>query len=427
MLPVILAAVLGVCDLGRVFSTPDAWKISSVDFAVEYQSDGFEFASQKRDIVNCLRRGGCTWHGLEVWEARVYFSGAEAKRVEMSLYNRGDDGEGEGLDSKGLARLLSEIAAKAQPKGKIGSNPSKKKLHTGGYQFTKSFDKGVNNVELVWGTDGVKAKTMTADYVRVTMYPKGGAKPKRTARAGVAGSVSAAKVKSNLRKNEQGDVWVDNVPMVDQGQKGYCAAATSERLLRYYGFNIDEHEIAQLAGTTATGGTSISEMIEAVRAVGSKCRLGFQSVVSMSSGVGSIEKDIEEYNEAVKGTGEKELVMGDFISGNIIHVGEINAAMKPKVLKKMRMKDSRYKKFLAGVKTQIDKGIPLFWGVTLGKFPEPGIPQNAGGHIRLIVGYNTKTSEILYSDSWGAGHELKRMPQDWAFTITHDLFFLRPL
>jgi hypothetical protein len=93
----------------------------------------------------------------------------------------------------------------------------------------------------------------------------------------------------------------------------------------------------------------------------------------------------------------------------------------------MRIKDSRYKKFLAGVKTQIDKGIPLFWGVTLGKFPEPGIPQNAGGHIRLIVGYNAKTSEILYSDSWGAGHELKRMPQDWAFTITHDLFFLRPL
>lgn len=427
MFAVITAALLGVCDLGRIFSTADSWKISSVDFAVEYQQDGFGFASQKRDIVNCLRRGGCTWHGLEVWEARVYFSGAEAKRVEMSMYNRGDDGEGEGLDSKGLARLLSEIAAKAQPKGKIGSNPSKKKLHNGGYQFTKCFDKGANNVELVWGTDGVKAKTMTADYVRVTMYPKGGGRPKRAARAGVPGAVSAAKVKGNLRRNEQGDVWVDNVPMVDQGQKGYCAAATSERLLRYYGFNIDEHEIAQLAGTTAKGGTSISEMIGAVRAVGSKCRLGFQSVVSMSSGVGSIEKDIEEYNEAAKSMGEKNLVMDDYISGNVIHVGEINAAMKPKVLKKMRMKDSRYRKFLSGVKTQIDKGIPLFWGVTLGKFPEPGIPQNAGGHIRLIVGYNAKTSEILYSDSWGAGHELKRMPQDWAFTITHDLFFLRPL
>ena len=193
MLPVILAAVLGVCDLGRVFSTPDAWKISSVDFAVEYQSDGFEFASQKRDIVNCLRRGGCFWYGLEVWEARVYFAGSEAVRVEMSLYNRGDDSSEDGLESQGLKNLLSEVAARAQPKGKIGANPSKKKLHTGGYQFTKSFDKGANNVELVWGTDGVKAKTMTADYVRVTMYPKGGAKPKRTARAGVAGSVSAAR------------------------------------------------------------------------------------------------------------------------------------------------------------------------------------------------------------------------------------------
>jgi hypothetical protein len=47
--------------------------------------------------------------------------------------------------------------------------------------------------------------------------------------------------------------------------------------------------------------------------------------------------------------------------------------------------------------------------------------------MRLIIGYNQKKKEILYSDTWGAGHELKRMPEDWAFTITHDAFFLRPL
>ena len=110
--------------------------------------------------------------------------------------------------------------------------------------------------------------------------------------------------------------------------------------------------------------------------------------------------------------------------------------MKPKVVKKMRMKDFRYKKFMTGVKTQVDQGIPVFWGVTLGMFPEPGLPQAAGGHMRLIIGYverkdqktkKTEIKEILYTDSWGAGHELKRMPADWAFAITHDAFFLKPL
>ena len=215
--------------------------------------------------------------------------------------------------------------------------------------------------------------------------------------------------------------------MVDQGQKGYCAAATSERVLRYYGHDVDEHEIAQSAGTTAQGGTSVSEMKETVRNVGSKCRLGFSDVVSMSGSVGDIEEEVEQYNKAAKSEGEPALSMSNYMRGNTIMVGELHDAMKPKVLKKMRMKDSRYKKFLTGVKTQVDQGIPVFWGVTLGMFPEPGLPQASGGHMRLIIGYNLKTHEILYSDSWGAGHELKRMPEDWAFAITHDAFFLKPL
>ena len=76
---------------------------------------------------------------------------------------------------------------------------------------------------------------------------------------------------------------------------------------------------------------------------------------------------------------------------------------------------------------QIDKGIPLFWGVTLGTYPEPEIPQSKGGHMRLIIGYNDKKREILYTDSWGAGHELKRMPADWAWTISHCLMYMKPL
>jgi len=426
MFALIIPLLLSACDLGTHFAKPDAWTESAVDFAVEFQKDGFGFASQKRDIVNCMKRGACTWHGIEVWEARIYYGAEGATRVEMSLYNRGDDRGSDGLGADALKALLDRIAEKAQPGGKIGSNPEKKKLKNGGFQMSKSWNKGDYAVDLAWGVDGAKAKDLTADFVRVTIYPKGGAKPKTAAKAG-GGIVSKTNAKKNVRKNAEGDVWVDNVPMVDQGQKGYCAAATSERILRYYGFAIDEHEIAQMAGTTARGGTSIHEMVETIRAVGSKCRLGFSSIVSMTTDFRSIEKDLEQYNKTAKGEGESPIAMSSFMSGNTVNVGAMLAAMKPKVVKKMRMKDSRYKKFLAGVKAQVDQGIPVFWGVMLGMFPEPGLPQAGGGHIRIVIGYNAKTREILYTDSWGAGHELKRMPEDWAFAITHEAFFLKPL
>ena len=426
MFALIVPLLFAACDLGDIFSKEEAWSESAVDFAVEHQSDGFGFASQKRDIVNCMRRGSCTWFGLDVWEARIYYTADGASRLEMSLYNRGDDKSTAGLAGDELKSLLDAIAEKAQPGGKIGSNPEKKKLRNGGYQLFKSWNKGDNNVELAWGVSGAKAKDQTADFVRVTVYPKGAKRP-RSATKSTPGIVSRTKVKANVKKNAEGDVWIDNVPMVDQGQKGYCAAATSERVLRYYGFDIDEHEIAQSAGTSASAGTTIAGMKETVRTVGSKCRLGYQEIVSMTTSFDAIAKDLEQYNKAAKAEGEPTLSMASFTHGNMVNVGEMQAAMKPKVIKKMRMKDARFKKFTAGVKAAVDQGIPVIWGVMLGIFPEPGLPQANGGHMRIIIGYNQKTHEILYTDSWGAGHELKRMPEDWAFAISNDVFFLKPL
>jgi hypothetical protein len=102
-------------------------------------------------------------------------------------------------------------------------------------------------------------------------------------------------------------------------------------------------------------------------------------------------------------------------------------AMDAKVLKAMSMRDkSGYGKFIKGIREQTKRGVPLFWSVRLGLYPESGIPQNAGGHMRLIIGYNQEKGEVIYTDSWGAGHERKYMPDDWAWTITHNLFYLNP-
>jgi hypothetical protein len=75
----------------------------------------------------------------------------------------------------------------------------------------------------------------------------------------------------------------------------------------------------------------------------------------------------------------------------------------------------------------IEKGVPLMWSVQLGLFKEGDLPQSFGGHMRLIIGYNPKTSEVLFSDSWGAAHALKRMPMDEARTMTTGLYYIEPM
>ena len=88
---------------------------------------------------------------------------------------------------------------------------------------------------------------------------------------------------------------------------------------------------------------------------------------------------------------------------------------------------SGYGKFQRGIAGLIDQGVPAMWGVMLGLLPEPEIPQASGGHMRLIIGYNLKTNEILYTDSWGAEHALKRMPIANAYAMTTGLYYMEPM
>ena len=420
-----VSLMLAACDLGEYFSDKSAWEESAVDFAVDHAKDGFTFASQKRDAVNCLRRGGSTWHGMEAYESRIYYGPDGAKRVEISLYNKGDDKSGVPMREDDLEALLKEVASKVEPTGKIG-RPERRKLKTGGLAYVRSWPNCDPAVELAWGVSGSSSKTRVVEYVRIVLTPRGSSKSAAASKP-VSGTVAKANAKARVARNPDGDVSIRDVPMVDQGQKGYCAVATAERVMRYYGNMVDEHELAQMAKSSAEGGTTMVDMIETVRLVGSKHRLGYSEIVRMVSSADDLMKEVEAYNKAAKSEKAEPISIDDFIEGNRIDVAAMREAMKPKVLKKMRVKDGRYRKFLSGVKTQVDNGVPVFWGVTLGIFPEPGLPQTSGGHIRLIIGYNSARKEILYTDSWGAGHELKRMPEDWAFAITHSAFYLKPL
>lgn len=389
----LFALFLAALDLAPEFAKDEVWTRSPANYSVY------------------AKHGQFVWRDFKVWDLRMVPGGRGIERVEMSLYNRGDD-QGAGMT---MAEFKT-LAAKIFPNLEISRVP-KRKVKSGAYQYEYSDPKAKPPMELGWGVDGDQV-----EYVRLAILDPNAPKARK-----VQGQAAKAKVAANVRREESGDVWIEGIPMVNQGEKGYCAVATCERVLRYYGSTVDEHELAQMAGTSAKEGTSLKAMKAVASEISAKYRLGYNDIFAMGWDVRALEKEVEAYNKAAKSMKRAQIDLSRYYVGGMVMGNRALEAMEPEVILKMRTKDARFAKFKKDVKARIDQGIPVCWSVRLGIFPEPDIPQASGGHMRLIIGYNQKTGELIYSDSWGRGHEKKRMDAGKAFAVTTSAFALKPL
>ena len=86
-------------------------------------------------------------------------------------------------------------------------------------------------------------------------------------------TASTKEVKKNVKKDEEGFTYIDGIPMVDQGQKGYCVVATAGRIVRYYGLDMTQHDFAQLASSDSKNGTHIEQLMTMFKEINNKLRL----------------------------------------------------------------------------------------------------------------------------------------------------------
>jgi hypothetical protein len=223
----------------------------------------------------------------------------------------------------------------------------------------------------------------------------------RVSRKGAAGGLAAAMLASrggaavklsdlpkNVVKEEDGSVLVTGLPMVDQGNKGYCVVASVQRLFEYFGIGADMHQIAAVSGADPEKGTSTMAMAQELDKIDYRFKTRLKILGMTAQRVGFVQ------------------VERDFVVGRPID----EAA------------------FMKMVRTYVNNGLPLLWSLELGLFKEePDLnPQAAGGHMRIITGYNDKDQSIIFSDSWGAGHERKRMNMSEGYQATRGLFALQP-
>ena len=196
----------------------------------------------------------------------------------------------------------------------------------------------------------------------------------------------------NIVTNDNGDVLISNIPMVNQGPKGYCVPATFERYLRYLQIPADMYILAMAGQTSVGGGTSLSNIIEAIK-----------------SYAASHNRSMKELKDEIE---------------------------------------------VRSVKKYIDKGLPLIW--TMYSSPKYNdfvnerskaradtdnwkawkdrskdearsmnlVKDVFAAHACMIIGYNKDTAEIAVSDSWGPSFAVRWVPATQAEQVSQGTLHL---
>lgn len=390
------------------------WTMDRDEVMAKAQPWRFVWTSIARDSARSARPD-LEYHGFRVWEAVLWCGSNGVRNVVLSLYNRGDGGI---IRMESFTQLVQQVSSVLTTHTNVKPVSKDISRSAGIPKQTLTWTLDSRIYQLEWSASAYRERTASAtlpEYLRLTLRPAGTAAP-----AGTTAVSGLALVKKAVQKLPNGDVWLNDVPMVDQGDKGYCAAAVTERVLKYYGTAYDEHEAAQIFSTFA--GTDPETMKKALRRVSMALRIKLNVIEDTS--VDNFFQGVNAYNTVAKKKKQPEILLP---RQGAISAAEVYRAMDPDLYVESKTKNAApVGRFKDKVSQSISRKVPLIWGVILGMVKEPDIPQAFGGHMRLIIGYNDKTREILYSDSWGAGHELKRMPLDRAFAITTGLFSIEP-
>ena len=387
------------CPLDALAEIPTNWKMTQDEFEKKFTKENapyYKWLTKDRTRAKIARRFYSNveldlslFDGeVQVEEAIVDFAGGTLNLISFSIYNRGD---GRNITEEDFTASFT-ASGKAMSKS-LAVKPNRKDANLTSGLLTAGFSwfSPENGIALLEHND----KALSGgdrEFLRL-----------RIARPNAEGSLAASMTHSrggaavkmgdlqdNVVKDDNGDVYLSNMPMVDQGDKGYCVVASTQRVFEYYGIGADMHQIAQVTDANPDSGTSSHLMASALDRIDYRFKTRLEII-----GMG--------------------------------HDGALNEPIKKR--------DTYYvgkpvdeKKFLKEVRSYINSGLPLLWSLNLGLYPEePKLSEQvSGGHMRLIIGYNDKTEEIIFSDSWGFGHEMKRISMSNAYKASTGVFVLKP-
>ena len=378
------------CDLDPLFDIPAVYALTPEALEAWFptpanmkENPRFKWLTQSKDRAIFQRRPytnitvdlSLLKGSVPVEEVIVDFANGRLNGITFSVYNRGDAGPISAEEFKRRLKACDEalrqrLAAVPMPRR---ADPASGHLSSGWTWFCPN---GLATLE-----KNPEADNGQPEYLKMRLAPRDASGVIATSIREHGGSATLTALKKNVAV-EGGRTLIRGLPMVDQGPKGYCVVASAQRLFEYYGISCDEHQIAKFAGSDAKNGTDSGKMMKALLSLGSAFHLQFRCLFARFS-----DGSLRDFKQ------QKKTGLGDFQKT---------------------------------IERSIGDGIPLLWSLDLGKFPEqPALNrQVAGGHMRLIIGFDK--DNIYFTDSWGAGHELGSMSAGNAFDATNGLFVMHP-
>ncbi len=396
--------------IDELFRAPELWTLTQDALERSFATTGvnvskspfYQWSTTTRDSVRLARKLFSNTNTdllmfadtVNAEEVNLDFKSGRASKLTITLLTRGNSGQvsAEKFDAvlKAAGRALgATLGVRPQRSVPFG----KAIVKTDGWLWTTPHTLAL----LEFNAEAPKGDV---EFLRLTLSPAS-ARNELLNVAGIGGNATTRRrdslVGSVKRDMASGSVEITGIPMRDQGAKGYCVAASCERVFRYLGVPCDMDELAKLVAADADKGASPSLMYE------------------------SLKKIDQHYNMRAK---LLKIPVG-YGLGDAASRSEVERAWKADLGKL--------------IQEHINQGLPLLWCVILGPgetgvspgLPPPGAITNGPraqqvGHMRLITGYNTRSGEVIYSDSWGAGHERKTMTRAEAEQMTTAVFSMSP-
>jgi len=389
------------------------FELSTDEFRSDSAFSRFRWTTDKENEARYFNNGsssGLTIFGKLSPEVNVRFKKDLFDNALIYIYNRADCPLIQ--DEKTFDSLVDSMVANVDRWSNVKSSRTARTRAGGSQEYSKYWIYGPYSIEMKWSSSG-KGRSYVGNYPNmfVSRYVKGRKK----------NAVSAKTLPANVVKNEDGDVYIDNIPMVDQGLKGYCAVAAAARVFRYYGHETDMHRLANLAGTTERG-TMTADMFNKMRRLSTVYHTKMVELNKFK--VSSFVSDIKKFNSFLKRESMPAVQL------RVSSISDIYAQINPAMYKEFKRTNQKtnFKRFMGHIHKYVDAGVPEMWGVYLGLYREPELnPQASGPHLRLIIGYNDKTNQIIFSDTWGRKHYLKHLDaaEAWAQTNMYAVLLTR--
>ncbi|MGK0185231.1 MAG: hypothetical protein ACI9R3_001007 [Verrucomicrobiales bacterium] len=199
------------------------------------------------------------------------------------------------------------------------------------------------------------------------------------------------RIRKNVQNRDNGDVVVGDIPMVDQGPKGYCVPATFERCMRYVDVPADMYLLAMAGDSELGGGTSMDSIVNA------------------------IQRDVRRKGRTVRTFGGrvKTSTVARYIDDGIPVIWALHSnAPFNKIANERtsaRRKTQDWDEWAKQVKKEQRNTRDLS-------------KDDSQGHVAIIIGYNKETKEIAFSDSWGNAYRERWVGEKEADAVSQSSF-----